>query len=228
MDNSNFKIVIIEDDPTTRVLIKTLIEKENFKTFETSTAAEGLKVIKAVNADMVLLDLMLPDIEGFEVCKTIRQKPEVYGSPLILMLTSKNDTDNIVKGLELGADEYLTKPFEHREFISRLKALSRRRIIPSKIYKYGPINIDTENNSVSFDNKDITLTKKEYELLTFFIMNKGLTLTRDKIMEEVWKMPFYEDNMTINVYVNKLKEKIPYLSDQIISIRGFGYKLQND
>lgn len=217
-------ILIVEDEKITRELIKNLLINE-YTVFEANNSASCFEVLKNNEIDLVILDIMLPGADGFFICQEIRKKEKIYGSPLILMLTSKTQTEDLVQALTMGADDYLKKPFDNRELLSRIVALIRRKIGFSKIYKYETIEIDTEKLIVKDSEAEIDFSRKEYELLLYFIINKGIVLSREKLLEKIWKVEFYEGNRTVDTYVKQLRKKIPLLDEKLLSIRGFGYKL---
>ncbi len=217
-------ILIVEDEKITRELIKNLLINE-YTVFEANNSASCFEVLKNNEIDLVILDIMLPGADGFFICQEIRKKEKIYGSPLILMLTSKTQTEDLVQALTMGADDYLKKPFDNRELLSRIVALIRRKVGFSKIYKYETIEIDTEKLIVKDSEAEIDFSRKEYELLLYFIINKGIVLSREKLLEKIWKVEFYEGNRTVDTYVKQLRKKTPLLDEKLLSIRGFGYKL---
>lgn len=217
-------ILIVEDEKITRELIKNLLINE-YTVFEANNSASCFEVLKNNEIDLIILDIMLPGADGFFICQEIRKKEKIYGSPLILMLTSKTQTEDLVQALTMGADDYLKKPFDNRELLSRIVALIRRKVGFSKVYKYETIEVDTEKLIVKDSEAEIDFSRKEYELLLYFIINKGIVLSREKLLEKIWKVEFYEGNRTVDTYVKQLRKKIPLLDEKLLSIRGFGYKL---
>lgn len=217
-------ILIVEDEKITRELIKNLLIKD-YTVFEANNSVSCFDILGKNEIDLVILDIMLPGANGFFICEEIRKKEELYGTPLVLMLTSKTQTEDLVQALNLGADDYLKKPFDNRELQSRIIALMRRKIGFSKLYKYETIEVDTEKLIIKDLGNEIDFSRKEYELLLFFIINKGIVLSREKLLEKIWKIEFYEGNRTVDTYVKQLRKKIPLLEDKLQSIRGFGYKL---
>lgn len=220
-------ILIVEDESITRNLIKEILEKE-YKIFEASNASECFNILLKNSIDLIILDIMLPGSDGLFICSQIRKKEKEYGTPLILMLTAKGEVEDLVVGLEIGADDYLKKPFDNRELQSRIVALFRRRIGFSKIYKYSDLYIDTEKMEVREGEEKIELSKKEYELLLYMVINKGITLSREKLMEKIWGVIYYEGNRTVDTYMKQLRKKIKSIETKINSVRGFGYRLEKD
>lgn len=220
------KALIIEDDKNNREKISELVSTLGIDVIEAQDGSKGLIILEQNDIDIVILDIMLPGINGFYVCSQIRKKPGTYGTPLILMLTAKDKTEDLVLGFENGADDYLKKPFDERELVSRIQALVRRLKGNFKQYKYKNITVDTEKMEVLEFDKVIEVTKKEYDVLLYFIINKGLTITREKATEDIWDTPYYEGLRTLDTYVKILKKKFESLKDNLANIRGFGYKLE--
>jgi DNA-binding response OmpR family regulator len=219
-------ILIVEDEKITRNLIKELIEKD-YKVYEADSSHDCFNILLQNSIDLIILDIVLPGSDGIFICSQIRKKEKEYGNPLILMLTSKDSTEDLVAGIESGADDYLKKPFDNRELLSRIIALFRRKAGFSTIYKYEDIVIDTDKMVVKEKYEKIELSKKEYELLLYIVINRGIVLSREKLLEKIWGLSFYEGNRTVDTYMKQLRKKIKSLEENIISVRGFGYKLLN-
>jgi len=227
------KILIVEDDLT---LQETLVYNLTHQGYTVETASDGNSAVEIARndpPDLILLDIMLPGIDGFEVCRIIRKD---MTTP-ILMLTARDDEIDRVVGLEVGADDYLTKPFSMRELIARVKALLRRaRIIhenqePQKDYKkkfiFENLSIDQERREVLVNDIIIDIKPKEYELLIFFAENKGHVLSREQILEKVWGWDYFGDSRTVDVHVRWLREKIeenPAEPKRILTVRSAGYR----
>ena len=222
------KILIIEDDHLNRELIKILLKDKNYTFYETPKGIEGLKMVKQHNPDVIILDVMLPDMDGFNICKTIKKNPREYGNPIVLMLTAKTEAESVISGFDAGADDYLKKPFDKKEFAPRINALARRAqgFNPS-IIKYYDLVLDKNNMSVEVIGEYRALSKTEFKLLEYFLINKGIVLNREKILENVWDDFYDMDINIVNVYIKKLRDKLPELKERLISIRGFGYKLES-
>jgi DNA-binding response OmpR family regulator len=224
------KILIVEDEADIAQLVKLYLEKEGFRTMIASTGIEGLKLIKTDRPDMVILDLMLPEIDGLEICKKIRNAPDTALLP-ILMLTAKVEESDTVVGLELGADDYITKPFSPKVLVTRVKALFRRlgRTEDPKqtSYTYGPVLVDVSRHEALVDGKEIPLTAKEFGLLEQLLRHPGRVLTRDVLLNAVWGYDYYGTTRTVDVHIRRLKLKIPLLDDTIISVKSLGYKLSD-
>lgn len=231
------KILIVEDELT---LLETLAYNMKRQGYETYTASDGLGAIEIARRerpDLIILDIMLPGIDGFEVCRILRKD---MNTP-ILMLTARDDEIDRVVGLEVGADDYLTKPFSMRELLARTKALLRRvRLIREEIsssespnghqvYVFQNLIIDMDRREVSLDGKPFAVKPKEFELLVFLAQHRGQVLSREEILERVWGWGFIGDSRTVDVHIRWLREKIePAPSDphRIITIRGVGYRFE--
>lgn len=217
-------ILVIEDEKITRELIVNLLKNE-YTVFEASNATDAFNCFEKNNIDMLILDVILPGDNGYNICTKIRENQDKYGVPFILILSSKNETEDLIEGLNRGADDYLKKPFDNRELISRVSALFRRKIGFSKIYRYENLTIDTEKMIIKVEDTLIELSKKEYELILYMIINKGIVLSRKKLLEKIWNLEFYEGNRTVDTYIKQIRKKIPILNEKLVSIRGFGYKI---
>jgi DNA-binding response OmpR family regulator len=226
---SSKKILIVEDEKDILHLVKHYLEKEGYRVSTAVTGAEGLKLAKSDHPDLLVLDLMLPGMDGLEVCKRLRADQPTAILPII-MLTAKAEESDTVIGLELGADDYVTKPFSPKALVARVKALLRR-IERSKDEAparsaYGPLVLDRSRHEVTASGKDVTLTAKEFGLLDYLLQHQGRVLTREVLLNAVWGYEYYGTTRTIDVHVRRLKQKIPLLNDAIVSIKSLGYKLK--
>jgi DNA-binding response OmpR family regulator len=230
-------VLVVEDEPT---LLETLEYNLERQGYDVSTATDGyaaLEVARETEPDVILLDVMLPGIDGYEVCRTLRQEMIVP----ILMLTARDDEVDKIVGLEVGADDYMTKPFSMRELMARVKALLRRvRLIREDLVdpeegpdheqmSYGDLLIDLSRREVSRDGEVLHLKPKEYELLVFLARNRGVVLSRDLILERVWGWDYDGGSRTVDVHVRWLREKIePEPADpvRIVTVRGVGYRFE--
>lgn len=225
------KILIVEDEKDILQLVKLYLEKEGFRALTATTGIDGLKQVKTERPDLVILDLMLPELDGLEVCKKIRLAPESAMLPII-MLTAKAEESDTVIGLELGADDYVTKPFSPKALVARVKALFRRlerkQEEGSSTYHYGKLTLDLTRHEVTVNAQEVTLTAKEFGLLEHLLRNPGRVLTRDVLLNAVWGYDYYGTTRTVDVHVRRLKQKIPLLNEVIISVKSLGYKLKPD
>ena len=224
------KILIVEDEPDIAQLVKLYLEKDGFRPTIAKTGVEGLKLVKAERPDMVILDLMLPEMDGLEICKKIRTSLDTALLP-IMMLTAKAEESDTIIGLELGADDYVTKPFSPKVLVARVKALFRRleRADDPKqtSYAYGPLLVDLSRHEVLLDGAEIPLTAKEFGLLEQLLRHPGRVLTRDVLLNTVWGYDYYGTTRTVDVHIRRLKLKILLLEDAIISVKSLGYKLKD-
>lgn len=224
------KILIVEDEQEIAQLVKHYLEKDGFRLYIAQTGIEAQKLVASEHPDLVILDLMLPEMDGLEVCKTLRRKPETALLPII-MLTAKNDESDIVVGLELGADDYMTKPFSPKALVARVKAVFRRvdRGNDHKLTSlaYGPLRMDLTRHDVMVGSKEVVLTAKEFGLLEHLLRHPGRVLTREVLLNEVWGYDYYGTTRTVDVHVRRLKVKIPFLDNTIMSIKSLGYKLSD-
>lgn len=236
----NKKILIVDDEPHILELLKYNLENENYEVIQAETGIEALKKLNK-NISLAILDLMLPDIDGLEILKTLRKNNETSNIPVIV-LTAKGDEFDRVLGLELGADDYIAKPFSIRELIARIKALLRRvndnsnnnniEIENNKnIIKFDDVEMNEINRSVSINNKIIEMTLKEFELLRLIIKSPGKVFTRDELLEKIWGYDYIGETRTIDVHIRQLRKKIEKDDSNPIyikTVRGIGYKFRED
>jgi two-component system alkaline phosphatase synthesis response regulator PhoP len=223
------KILIIEDERDILQLVQLYLEKEGFRTITATTGAEGLTSAKQHKPDLILLDLMLPEIDGLEVCKRLRSGTETAMIPIV-MLTAKAEESDQVIGLELGADDYVMKPFSPKALVARVKALLRRvdrsRHDTQTTYRYGKLAMDLDRHEVTVQGKDVALTAKEFGLLEHLLRHPGRVLTREVLLNQVWGYDYFGTTRTVDVHVRRLKQKIPLLDEAILSVKSLGYKLK--
>ena len=226
------KILIIEDESSFSEALSFLLQKEGYTTQISDNGKDGFEQFKSQDFDLVLLDLMIPEMSGIEVCRAIRATSQVP----IIMLTAKDSEIDKVVGLELGADDYVTKPYSSRELVARIKAVLRRGSIDpnspyenSGVHEVAGIRMDTERHQVSVNGKQISLPLKEFELLEFLLRNAGRVLTRGQLIDRVWGGDYYGDTKTLDVHIKRLRSKIetdPANPLLIQTIRGLGYKFE--
>ena len=222
------RILIVEDDPDIAELVARYLDKAGFITDRTASGREALKMIAAKPPELLVLDLMLPHVDGLEICRVVRADEATAAIPII-MLTARAEESARIVGLELGADDYLAKPFSPNELVARVRALLRRaqRGTPAaaKTLAYGPIALDTERHLVSSDGRDVTLTAKEFLLLEYLMLHRGRVLSRDVLLTDVWGYRYTGGTRTVDVHVRRLREKLPVLTDGLVTVKQFGYKL---
>lgn len=222
------KIVIVEKDQATAHSIKHCLEAEGFHTSIAGTGDEAYKLVASEHPDLMILELMLPGTNGLELCKTLRNKEETALLPII-MLTAKREESDIIVGLELGADDYMTKPFHPKVLVARVKALFRRLDRANDqsqvTLTYGPLRMDVTRREVVVKDKEVPLTAKEFGLLEQLMRHPGRVLSRDMVLNTVWGYDYYGTTRTVDVHVRRLKLKAPLLNETIVSIKAVGYKL---
>ena len=224
------RVLIVEDESSFSEALSFLLSKEGFDVSIAETGRAALEIFKAESFDLILLDLMIPEVSGIEVCRTIRTTSSVP----IIMLTAKDSEIDKVVGLELGADDYVTKPYSSRELVARIKAVLRRGAVDelpkeSGILSVGNIRMDIERHSVTVNGSPVALPLKEFELLEFLMRNEGRVLTRSQLIDRVWGDDYYGDTKTLDVHVKRLRSKIevdPANPIFIQTIRGLGYKFE--
>lgn len=218
------RILIIEDEKSIQRMIEYDLVQLGYKVDSAMDGLEGYNKALAKHYDVILLDLMLPSMNGMKVCQKLReQKIESY----IIMLTAIDDEKNVIKGLEIGADDYITKPFSPLELAARIKVGIRRRskTVQEDILTYQGITINQKSHEVYNNQQKLELTAKEFELLVYFISNKGIALTRNQLLTDLWGFKYDGDTRVVDVHVFKLREKIDPEANWIKTIRGVGYKL---
>lgn len=221
------KVLIVEDDLEIQTLIKYYFMKEGYDVDVASDGLEGLKLLKREKHQLIILDLMLPNLDGINFTKIVREMEEDYGIPFIIMLTAKTEVEDVLQGLEIGADDYIKKPFDPRELLLRgKKLLNKNSKIQRKINKFLDIEIDEDKHIVKNKGEIVELSKKEYDLLLLLLKNIGLVVSREKILDRVWKSNYYTGDRTVDVYISKLREKLPVLVDCIKTVKGVGYRLE--
>jgi len=225
------KILIVEDEASFSEALQFLLEKEGFEVSVAEDGREAIAKFESNGADLVLLDLMIPEISGTEVCRIIRSKSQVP----IIMLTAKDAEIDKVVGLELGADDHVTKPYSSRELLARIKAVLRRNtaggelVEEGSILSEGSIKMDLDKHQVTLDSNPIALPLKEFELLEFLLRNSGRVLTRNQLIDRIWGSDYFGDTKTLDVHIKRLRSKIeidPANPVIIHTIRGLGYKLE--
>jgi len=224
------KIFIVEDEPSIATLVKYNLEKENYKVIISNNGEEGLKEIKKIEPDLILLDWMLPDLSGIEICRSLKKDKKFKFIPII-MLTAKGQEEDKVLGLNTGADDYLVKPFSHSELIARINALLRR-VKPQAIedsVTFEDLKVDRLQKRVSRGSQEIILGPTEYRLINFFITNPRRVFSREQLLENVWLNSINVELRTVDVHIRRLRKAInlPGKKDLIRTVRSTGYSLDN-
>lgn len=226
------KILVVDDEPAIITLLTYNLEKAGYEVIAVQDGKEALTKVSSVNPDLMLLDLMLPGLEGIEVLKQLRQERNQVP---VIMLTARGDELDKILGLELGADDYITKPFSPREVLARVKALLRRVQTKPEPYNestwltVGELSLDPDSYQANLGDKALELTTKEFELLLYLLRNKGRVVTRDQLLDQVWNYEYVGDTRIVDVHISHLREKIEADSKNpkyIKTIRGVGYRLE--
>lgn len=225
-------ILVIEDEEHIQELIRFNLVNNGYETLVASDGLQGIAMAKASLPDMILLDLMLPKMDGLDVCRNLRADAETAGIPIIMLTAKGSETDKVL-GLEMGADDYLTKPFSIRELMARIKAVLRRGVkepetpAVAKQVNLGNLVIDIEKHVVHRDGVEFTLTLKEFELIKELALNRGKVLTRNYLLDTIWGYDYYGETRTVDVHVRHLRKKIETDAYQYIeTVRGIGYKVR--
>jgi DNA-binding response OmpR family regulator len=222
-------ILLVEDDPTLSETLRYNLEREGYAVLAAHDGITALELARSENPDMLLLDVMLPRLDGFSVCRILRQESNVP----ILMLTARQDEIDRIAGLELGADDYVSKPFSLGELLARVRAIMRRSerqpLANREVFEVGTLQVDTGSRRAWSNGNEISLAQKEFDLLTCLIRNRGMALSRDVLLERVWGYDFVGDSRTVDVHIRWLREKIepdPGNPSYIQTVRGVGYRFE--
>lgn len=220
------KVLIVEDDIEIQQLVSYFFKKEGYEVETVGDGLEGLKKIKSFKPELVILDIMLPSLDGKNFTKIVRDLPEEYGAPVIIMLTAKTEIEDVLEGLEIGANDYMKKPFDPRELLLRAKKLISGETRESKKFNFKGVVIDDDRHQVTEDGVEVDLSKKEYDLLYLLFKNQGIVLSREKILDKVWNTSYYAGDRSVDIYISKLREKLKSISKNIRTVKGVGYKLE--
>ncbi len=219
------KILVVDDESRMRKLVKDFLEREGYEVLEAGDGMEAIDIFyEQKKIDLCILDVMMPKMDGWQVCKEIRSLSQVP----IIMLTARGEEHDELKGFQIGADEYISKPFSPKILVARVSALLKRANVigPEEILTAGGISIDRGAHLVRVDDKAVDLSVKEFELLTYFIQNQNIALSREKILNNVWDYDYFGDARTIDTHVKKLRSKLGDKGDYIKTIWGMGYKFE--
>ena len=222
---NKLKILVVDDESRMRKLVRDFLEKQNFAVLEAGDGSEALDIyFDNQDIALIILDVMMPKMDGWQVCREVRG----YSKVPIIMLTARSDERDELQGFELGVDEYISKPFSPKILVARVEAILRRtnQVTDDETIEYGGITIDKAAHVVSIDGNPIDLSYKEFELLTYFMENKGIALSREKILNSVWNYDYFGDARTIDTHVKKLRSKLGGKGDLIKTVWGMGYKLE--
>ena len=228
MKTDRFKILIVDDEPDIIELVSYILEKEGFKVSSAENGLEGLKVAEEQNPDLIILDVMMPEMDGMEVCERLRANSK-FESTIIAFLTARSEDYSQIAGFEAGADDYITKPIRPKTLVARIKALLKRKrtsSLPNGVIKAGALTIDPEKRIVVKGKKTLELPKKEFDLLLLLSSEKGKVFTREYIYRTLWNGDIVVGERTIDVHIRKLRKKIG--EDYISTIKGVGYKFSEN
>ena len=220
--------MVVEDDHDIADLIVRYLQKAGHSVEAVTSGSAVLPKVRATPPDAIVLDLMLPGMDGLLVCQALRADPTTAAIPVI-MLTARGEEADRIAGLELGADDYVTKPFSPKELTARVAALLRRtqRHTGTGVVRYGPLSIDVERHVVDVGGTEIRLTAKEFLLLLYLVQHRGRVLSRDLLLSDVWGYQYTGGTRTVDVHIRRLRDKVPFLADAIVTIKQFGYKLED-
>jgi len=220
------KILIVDDDPHIRELVQILLTKEGFTVVEASDGEQALKKLDAMDVDMAIIDIMMPKMDGWELCRELR----MYHEFPILMLTAKRETSDKLKGFDMGTDDYVAKPFEPLELVARVKALLKRyRISTSQMIRLGELTLNKQTYEVIHDGESNVLPLKEFELLFLLASYPNKTFTREQLIEKIWGFDYEGDERTVDVHIKRLRTRFKQEADifRIKTVHGLGYRLEN-
>lgn len=218
------KVLVVDDESRMRKLVKDFLSKKNFDVLEAENGEQAVDIFfESKDIALIILDIMMPKMDGWQVCREVRQ----YSKVPIIMLTAKSDEKDELLGFELGVDEYISKPFSPKILVARVEAILRRsNALEEDIVNVGGILLDKAAHQVKIDGQNIDLSYKEFELLSYFIMNQGVALSRERILNNVWNYDYFGDARTIDTHVKKLRSKMGPKGDFIKTIWGMGYKFE--
>jgi two-component system response regulator RegX3 len=224
------RVLVVEDEESISDPLAYMLRREGFEVTVAGTGPDALSSFDRAGADIVLLDLMLPGLSGTEVCRSLRHRSTV---PIIILTARDSEVDKVV-GLELGADDYVTKPFSHRELVARIRAVLRRGVeseeLLSATLEAGPVRMDVERHTVTVAGQPVSLPLKEFDLLELLLRNSGRVLTRGQLIDRVWGADYVGDTKTLDVHIKRLRAKVepePSQPKHLLTVRGLGYKFEN-
>ena len=215
-------ILIVDDEELIRDVIREYLELDNFIVDEACDGQEALEKVKTNNYDLVIMDIMMPHMDGYQACKEIKKNNNV---PFIMLSARGEEYDKLI-GFDLGIDDYVTKPFSHKELVARVKAILKRNKKEEKKYQFDGLIVDDIAHEVLVDNKKINLTPKEYDLLKYLITNQNIALSREQLLTNIWGYDFFGDDRTIDTHIKTLRNALGPYRNYIVTVRGMGYKFE--
>lgn len=216
------KILICDDEILIRDVIKEYLLLEDYEVLEASDGTEALELVKCNDVDLIVMDIMMPKMDGFQAIKEIKKEKNI---PFII-LSARNEEFDKLLGFDMGVDDYVTKPFSPKELVARIKAVTKRNNLENATFKFDTLILDDLAHVVKIDSKPIELTPKEYDLLKYFMQNKNIALSRDTILTNIWGYDFYGDERTVDTHVKTLRNNLGKYRDMIKTVRGMGYKFE--
>ena len=216
------KVLIVDDEAGIRDVIREYCLFEHYESLEAENGVEALNILKDNDVDIIILDIMMPKMDGYSTLREIRNN---YNIPVIMLSARSEEYDKLL-GFELGVDDYLTKPFSPKELMARIRAITNRNKSNNDKYIYDKLEIDYLGHKVSIDGKELKLTPKEYEILCFFIQNKGIALSRETLLSKIWGYDFFGDDRTVDTHIKMLRNNLGEYRDLIVTVRGMGYKFE--
>ena len=219
-----YKVLIVDDEVGIREVVKKYCALEGFSTLEAEDGLEAIAKVKVGGVDIVIMDVMMPELDGFSAVREIRK----FSSIPIIMLSARTETYDRINGFEIGIDDYITKPFSPKELMLRIKAVMSRagNGVMSEIFESGKLKVDFTARIVYVDGERVDLSPKEYDLLFFMVKNKGIALSREKLLNEVWGYDFYGDDRTLDTHIKLLRKSLGVCSEYIVTLRGMGYRFE--
>ena len=219
------KILIVDDEEKIRSVIKEYCLNEGYTVFEADSGKKALNMLLNNNYDILVLDIMMPSMDGFTMLKELPKEKQI---PTIILSARDQEYDKLL-GFDLGIDDYLTKPFSPKELIARIKAISKRFIQTSiKTYKYKTLEVNSDAHTIKIDNKLINVTPKEFEILTYLISNKNIAISREQLLSKIWGYDYFGDDRTVDTHIKMLRNNLAKYRDNILTVRGVGYKYVED
>ena len=217
-------ILVVDDELLIRKVIREYLESENYKVLEAENGLDALRVLSSNKVNLIILDIMMPKMDGFACLEEIRKTKDI---PVIMLSAMKEETDKL-NSFNLGVDDYVTKPFSPKELIARVKAHLKRTVNNEEVYTYKDLIVDYRGRKVTINGKSVSLTPKEYELLTYFIKNKGIALSREQLLNSVWDYDYYGDDRTVDTHIKMLRKNLGIYRDLIKTVREVGYKYETE
>jgi DNA-binding response OmpR family regulator len=215
-------VLIVDDEYGIREIIKEYCEIEGYNVIEAENGMDALSLLEKIKVDIIILDIMMPKMDGYTTLSKIRKK---YDTPVI-MLSARCEEYDKLQGFNLGVDDYVTKPFSPKELIARIKAILSRNRINKNEYSYKNLRIDYLGHTVFINNEEVRLTPKEYDILLYFVKNKGIALSREVLLNKIWGYDFYGDDRTVDTHIKMLRNNLGEYRDLIVTVRGMGYKYE--